>query len=927
MKQFCIALLFALVALKGWGQSVPLAGAHAVELWDPYTGKLSVKLGEELAVYDVAFSLDGTKLASAGKGGLGVWHTSTGKRLWRANDPCSAVVFSPDGKSIATVGLSRQVRLWDAESGHELSTFSGHTAEITAVAFSPDARLLASASVDRTIRIWDVITGRELRTLVSDGAVYALDFSPDMRLVFTGGEANKMSVWSVQTGQMVEEWTRPAQQVGGEMRQGIVLALSVSPDGTMLAAAGTDQVCTLYKLSMGHAELVHIFGDTLYPITAVKFAQMRREIAAKGAWGQVLVTGGFDRSVRIWDLRSNEVVRSFQSTEGPISAIAVTESPSYELRVATATNFAEVTETKALHLLAVGIDHYPEGHIPNRPASTEEVREISVAFRERSGDLFQRMASELLVDSYATRHNLLSALRRVAKEARPTDTFVFFFSGSVLRRNDEIYLVPVDAGYSSGRFHEEELISISELTELLSRLPVERQLIMLSTGDGSNLFREMDEGFRSQNAKFSDLIVRSTALITIPANQREMQDGSPTLARWIVDGLNGNARDSSGFVTAKSLLEYIRAEMRRSSNTADVGGEQTVSFYGLDFPLAHPGPAASNEHPVGAAAEKRAADRSHAELRLADLQRGQPAPPSVTQDWRGFPKVQTAPVPLPPRHDYALIFEGTHYDHQTNGQGWLDLKFPEKDTEAISNSLHNLFGFDAEVVPDPDLAGILAKLREYRHKSFGPEDQLLVMFAGHGDMDDVDGYIVTKNSKPNDFSFDLPYSYLRQILDNTPARHILLVLDACYDGAIEPHLAPTRLHTILLGKRGERPELVVWRRGEASDLNRSTLDAIAEAYPDETSEISNGELVHEKLRYVSRQYLVSGGREPVPDQSAFAAKIIEMLNQAATSGEVLSATQLYSRMERLKPQPHEENFGRYEPWSDFLFVPKGVETH
>lgn len=50
-------------------------------------------------------------------------------------------------------------------------------------------------------------------------------------------------------------------------------------------------------------------------------------------------------------------------------------------------------------------------------------------------------------------------------------------------------------------------------------------------------------------------------------------------------------------------------------------------------------------------------------------------------------------------------------------------------------------------------------------------------------------------------------------------------------------------------------------------------------------------------------------------------------DHAAKNGEVLSATQLYSGMERLKPQPHEEPFGNSEPWSDFLFVPKTGGTH
>jgi hypothetical protein len=77
MKRLCIVLLSAacgVISPAGAGQNVPLAGAHAVGLWDPYTGKLSLKLDEELPVHDLALTLDGTMLASAGDGGLSVWN-------------------------------------------------------------------------------------------------------------------------------------------------------------------------------------------------------------------------------------------------------------------------------------------------------------------------------------------------------------------------------------------------------------------------------------------------------------------------------------------------------------------------------------------------------------------------------------------------------------------------------------------------------------------------------------------------------------------------------------------------------------------------------------------------------------------------------------------------------------------------------------
>ena len=64
------------------------------------------------------------------------------------------VVFSPEGRHLASASRDQTVRVWDATSGRELHTLSGHTNAVMGVAFSPDGRHLASASLDKTIRVY-----------------------------------------------------------------------------------------------------------------------------------------------------------------------------------------------------------------------------------------------------------------------------------------------------------------------------------------------------------------------------------------------------------------------------------------------------------------------------------------------------------------------------------------------------------------------------------------------------------------------------------------------------------------------------------------------------------------------------------------------------------------------------------------------------
>ena len=63
-----------------------------------------------------------------------------------------SVVFSPDGKRIATASADKTVKIWDTKTGKELLTHYGHNGWVNDVAFSPDGKRLITASDDKTAR-------------------------------------------------------------------------------------------------------------------------------------------------------------------------------------------------------------------------------------------------------------------------------------------------------------------------------------------------------------------------------------------------------------------------------------------------------------------------------------------------------------------------------------------------------------------------------------------------------------------------------------------------------------------------------------------------------------------------------------------------------------------------------------------------------
>jgi len=276
----------------------------------PYVRTLE---GHKKAVNSVAFSPDGTIIASGAGGGL-LWSNDNTVRLWRVSDgtlirtleghnkQVNSVAFSPDGVVLASGSLDKTVRLWQFSDGKLLRTLEWYEEEVTSVTFSPDGTIIASTSGGATMWLCQVSNGALIRKLMGhDYGAQGVAFSPDGATVVSGSGDNLLWMWRVSDGELLRTLKR---------HKNYVRSMAFSPDGAILASGSDDKTVRLWQFSDG--TLLRTLEGHKKWVTSVAFSPD----------GAILASGSGDNILRMWRVSDGKLLCKLEGHTKVVNSVA-----------------------------------------------------------------------------------------------------------------------------------------------------------------------------------------------------------------------------------------------------------------------------------------------------------------------------------------------------------------------------------------------------------------------------------------------------------------------------------------------------------------------------------------------------------------------------------------------------------------------------
>lgn len=317
----------AACALANWSQK-----EFEVRVWKlPQFPRDGYLINCDSPINTVMFSPDGYEIVAGDQSRIRAWKLEKLNResTFPVNSPVSALRAMPDGSGIIyATGASNSkanyigVRPWKNFGRIGLQTgeyddvrFTGHQARITSVDCASSARMLVSGSLDGSVRLWNLADREQAGVLELQRPVYAVRFKPQSEHeVYVCSNSRLIELWDLRTQKKLKEFSGMSFQV---------LCMDLSEDGTRLVAGGGDRTVRVWDTESG--ELLATLEGHSGPVNSVALPSVTRFNPP----GSYIVSGSEDATVRYWDVERKQEMSRFTGHSAAVTSVAISPRNEY----------------------------------------------------------------------------------------------------------------------------------------------------------------------------------------------------------------------------------------------------------------------------------------------------------------------------------------------------------------------------------------------------------------------------------------------------------------------------------------------------------------------------------------------------------------------------------------------------------------------
>ena len=548
-------------------------------------------------------------------------------------------------------------------------------------------------------------------------------------------------------------------------------------------------------------------------------------------------------------------------------------------------------------ILSVGIDDY--GPVKYQTCKTDAQSYIDFFKKQFTGIKLPGVKDSLfheylLLDKDASKEAIIAALKDISRKATLNDYFIFNFSGCSNRiKNDPLNsgtnFFPYDVVVASQKKYSavlksrksgdttdayKDCISLKLLQEYIQSIPANNQLFISEAGPSEKFKTEFIKTLMQNSPEVAG-ILNKNRIIIVPNG-------------FGMDGVN-----CKGSIIQKGPINYYITSLDSGNNIYDLFKEdykasqvafrikdkayncRSFSYDYFDIFFERKFLREYKEIFEGSEGQTRGLGTKSKELKEAGNFSGK---------------------------QYALVVGTNNYKG-----GWKTLPNAIHDARAIKDELAEDYGYEVQLLEDKPMDTIYKSIGEY-YRIIQPNDQFIIYFAGHGDMETEflgDGFIVCSDSKSRDDdparNTYIQYAKLQKMINNIPARQILIMLDVCHGG--------------LFNQKRSDPLQTIPNR----NVRQFLID---------------------QSQYKCRKFLSSVGSEEAfdgepGDHSPFAKLLLQVLsNRGKNSNGIITLVNIMAVLQTaslnetatLKISPQKDGFGKDNPDSDFILIPVEKNT-